>query len=41
MENRKQKTGDVKLAELTSFLFSVFGFLFSIPLVGPKGGGTS
>ena len=36
MENRKQKTGDVKPAELTSFLFSVFGLRFSVALsVGP------
>jgi len=32
MENRKQKTGNVKPGELTRFLFSVFGFRFSIAL---------
>src|SRR6188508_2343793 len=32
MENRKSKTGNVKPGELTHFLFSVFGFRFSIAL---------
>jgi len=32
MKNRKQKTGNVKPGELTRFLFSIFGFLFSIAL---------